>query len=501
MLYNGNENTIDTTENGLKNRIKTYSSTPSKLIAWLIMLLLLYVVNLNNDLLYHTLAELFSIIIAYIVFFITWRSKSLISNRYLIFLGIAYFFIGSYDLLHTIMFRGMGAFPVLDPNPSVQLYLISRYLESTSFLIAPLFLIQNKNNEMNDSILLENSQFASRIFLIYTMIASCLLISVIYFKNFPTCYIEGSGDTLFYEISEYLISFMLLCSLVLLYTKRDRFEIKVFESLSISLIFTLMGEMPYLTYSFLDEFPRFIGLFFKVVSFYFLYIAFVKAGFEQPFSIFVRNKDQEDVLKQEATFLVNEQNQIYSLLGVKTNIPENTVKKDSQGSIGDYRSLMQNLSGILIQLDKECLPILIEGDIEEITGYSKEDFLYRKVKWSDITVPEYLPIALVKIGHIESKLESTLEKEYRILRKDGEIKWIKEICKQISGDKGKFQVSIHDITQRKKIEETLRRQEEARIKEIHHRIKNNLQVISSLLDLQAEEFNKKQSFGRPFSFS
>ena len=49
-----------------------------------------------------------------------------------------------------------------------------------------------------------------------------------------------------------------------------------------------------------------------------------------------------------------------------------------------------------------------------------------------------------------------------------------------------------DITERKKAEEALEKVEKARIKEIHHRIKNNLQVISSLLDLQAEKFSDEK---------
>jgi PAS domain S-box-containing protein len=47
---------------------------------------------------------------------------------------------------------------------------------------------------------------------------------------------------------------------------------------------------------------------------------------------------------------------------------------------------------------------------------------------------------------------------------------------------------VQDITERKKAEKALVNLEIARKKEIHHRIKNNLQVISSLLDLQAEKF-------------
>ncbi len=50
---------------------------------------------------------------------------------------------------------------------------------------------------------------------------------------------------------------------------------------------------------------------------------------------------------------------------------------------------------------------------------------------------------------------------------------------------------VQDITKRKKAEKAMANIETARKKEIHHRIKNNLQIVSSLLDLQAEYFNNR----------
>ena len=54
--------------------------------------------------------------------------------------------------------------------------------------------------------------------------------------------------------------------------------------------------------------------------------------------------------------------------------------------------------------------------------------------------------------------------------------------------------AAHDITELKKAEEYLEKIEIARKQEIHHRIKNNLQVISSLLDLQAEKFRDRDGY-------
>jgi hypothetical protein len=96
-------------------------------LLWVPVLLGLYVTSLYSYLLFHSLAEIFSVIIAVGVFAIAWNSRRFLENNYLLFLGVAFLFVGLIDLLHTLAYKGMGVFPGFGANLPTQLWIAARY--------------------------------------------------------------------------------------------------------------------------------------------------------------------------------------------------------------------------------------------------------------------------------------------------------------------------------------------------------------------------------------
>jgi PAS domain S-box-containing protein len=88
--------------------------------------------------------------------------------------------------------------------------------------------------------------------------------------------------------------------------------------------------------------------------------------------------------------------------------------------------------------------------------------------------------------------------EYRLRRHDGEYRWILDHGIPRFLTDGEFAgyigscIDIDDrITAEKEIKQSLH-EKELLLKELHHRVKNNLQIVSSLLSLQSDNINDKK---------
>ncbi len=104
---------------------------------WSLLLAGLFLTSRYSYLLFHSIAGFFSVVIATGVFAIAWNTRDFQENNYLLFLGIAYLFVGGLDLLYTLSYQGLGVFPGFSRQLPAQLWLAARTLESLSLFLAP----------------------------------------------------------------------------------------------------------------------------------------------------------------------------------------------------------------------------------------------------------------------------------------------------------------------------------------------------------------------------
>jgi len=234
--------------------------------------------TLVNYLLFHSLAEIFSIVVAFSFFMITWNSKIYIKNQYLLFIGIAYLFIAFLDLIHTLAYKGMPIFTDYDYYAN-QLWIGARYLESGTLLVAFYFLGTEKNFN------------PEKIFFGYTILTAFMVLSIFYWKNFPVCFVDGKGLTAFKKISEYVICLILIGSITLLHKNRSRFEPSIYRVLLLSIICTITSELAFTFYVSNYGLSNLVGHYFKLFSFLLIYKTIIETGIRSPYEIIFKELD------------------------------------------------------------------------------------------------------------------------------------------------------------------------------------------------------------------
>jgi PAS domain S-box-containing protein len=250
----------------------------------------LYLATLYNYLFFHSIAEVFVIVVACGIFIVAWNSRRLLNNNYLLFIGIAYLFIAVLELMHTLAYSGMGIFEGYGTNLATQLWIAARYMESLSLLIAPLFFVRRIRSNI--------------LFVAYASATCLIFLSIFLWNIFPVCFVEGTGLTHFKKISEYIICLILLCSIVLLYQKRKEFEKGVYRLLIASIVLKVAAELAFLFYIHAYGFSNLVGHYFTIISFYLIYKAIIETGLVRPYGLIFRNlKQSEEALKDSRNML------------------------------------------------------------------------------------------------------------------------------------------------------------------------------------------------------
>ncbi|PJZ26327.1 histidine kinase [Leptospira hartskeerlii] len=148
-----------------------------------------------------------------------------------------------------------------------------------------------------------------------------------------------------------------------------------------------------------------------------------------------------------------------------------------------YRSLVESASDSIIITNFETKILEVNKRICELLEYTKEELQTFSLK--DILDKDSLADALQRIPVLEIGKPVILNRKFK--SRSGRI--IEAEVNAVRIDESRYMGIVRDVTERNCMTRTLERslkEKEAMLQEIHHRVKNNLQVVSSLLGLQYE---------------
>ena len=133
--------------------------------------------------------------------------------------------------------------------------------------------------------------------------------------------------------------------------------------------------------------------------------------------------------------------------------------KQIRESENRYRTFVENIQGIAYRYDHNNTLEFFHGAVEKISGYSASEFTNGDRTWFDIIHPDDRICASFS-GSDDLPPQKSKSREYRIIRKDGDIRWIHDQIRRVNPSphsNSLYEGIIYDITSLKTIEADLRK--------------------------------------------
>lgn len=306
-------------------------------------------------LVFHNVAEIFSVIVSMSIFGLGWTSYTRTHDRHSLYLSSAFLAIGLIDFMHTLGHVGMPDFITENTaNKSSQFWIAVRLYAAVIFLTSAFFRHNNRQLWISRPVMLAFS---------LTFTVATYVLVIVFPGVLPDTFIPGIGLTVFKKNAEYLI-ILLLAVPAIIYARdalqrKDRYN----AYYSAALILCVFSELAFALYSnFFDSFNM-LGHVYKILAFALIYKGLFIASIVRPYETLatVNNELNQKIIEHAAA-----QKQIESLSQDLMRITE-TERSQIAGELHD--SLGQSL--VLASLNLKQLLT----KIPEMTQSEKDLFL------------------------------------------------------------------------------------------------------------------------------